>query len=115
MNKINLLTLLFIVATGHYMFGQTKNQWTEDIDFLVQKYETIYPDFYHHIDTARFYSLVERIKADIHPNNANHNMINLFKLHASLKDAHSIPMVFHPSYNLHAFPIRLHKFNEDGI
>ncbi len=104
--------LVFIIASVQDMFSQTKEQWTEDIDFLVQKYETGYPRFYQQVDSAKFCALVEKIVADIQPNDPNHNIMNLFQMHAFLKDAHSIPMVFHPSYNLHAFPIRLHKFKE---
>jgi len=112
MKKIKLVLLVSIMFFLQNILAQTKKQWIEDIDFLIQKYKTVYPGFYQQVDSMEFYSLVDEIKSDMQSDNPNHNIMNLFRLHAYLKDAHSVPMVFHPSYNLHAFPVRLHKFQE---
>jgi hypothetical protein len=112
MKKIKFILVVIVIVFTQNVFAQSKKQWIEDIDFLIQKYESIYPRFQQQVDKKKFVALVDHIKADIQPNNPNHNIMSLFRLHASLKDAHSVPMVFHPSYNLHAFPVRLHKFEE---
>ena len=107
---IILSTVLLFVFQG--IQAQSYEEWCNDADFLVQKYESIYPDFGNSTDSAGFYALLEDVKASFDPKNRDDNIIKLFKLHASLHDAHSIPMVFHPCFDLHSFPLRIHKFRE---
>lgn len=107
-----IIIAIVLIIFSFDLNAQTVNDWNQDLDYLIQKYNQLYPKLYEQLDSIEFYRLINDVREGFDEKDQDHNIISLFKVHAFLKDAHSVPMVFHPSYNLHAFPIRLFKFKE---
>ncbi|MCB2197064.1 MAG: hypothetical protein KQH79_14475 [Bacteroidetes bacterium] len=92
--------------------NMNKQLWEEDLNFLIGKYASDYPDIFGQIDSIELVHKIDRVRKYIESGTENQIRMSIFEMHASLNDAHSIPLFFNPAYDLHFFPIRIYPFNE---
>jgi tetratricopeptide (TPR) repeat protein len=115
-----MLVVISLFAIKSYEFiahkgpvcNMTKPMWEQDLAFLVDKYETEYPDIFSQIDSAELMQKINGVRQYIKSGTENQIQMSILDMHASLHDAHSIPLFFDPAYNLHFFPIRIYPFKE---
>ncbi|AXT20416.1 hypothetical protein D7030_04660 [Flavobacteriaceae bacterium AU392] len=124
-NKIfsKALIIILLVGISLLVYTQTKNtkrmglstnDWKEDIDFLVNKIETVHPMPFNWSDSASFYKQVSKLELALDSLDTEQIALKLMSLVASLKDGHT---KFHPSGDNQLnswFPIRFYRFS-DGI
>ncbi len=116
---IFLLFIITIVVADHrILFFQgrppelTKNQWREDLHYLVEKMEQKHPDLYASISRVTFFNAVRNIEERISSLDSNQIMVEFFKVIALPNDAHSFPFIISPAYNLHHFPLKIYNFDD---
>ena len=116
---IILLLIITIVVSDHrILFFQgmppvlTKDQWQDDLHFLVEKMEQKHPDLYASISKETFLNAIKDIEEKIPSLNSNQIMAEFFKVIALPNDAHSFPFIISPAYNLHHFPLKIYNFDD---
>lgn len=116
---IILLLIITIAVSDHrILFFQgmppvlTKDQWQEDLHFLVEKMEQKHPDLYASISRETFFNAIKDIEERIPSLNSNQIMAEFFKVIALPNDAHSFPFIISPAYNLHHFPLKIYNFDD---
>lgn len=90
----------------------TSKQWQEDLNYLAETMEEIHPALKNEELYNQFNTLVKKIESDIPEKTENEITMEFFRLCAFVNDAHSIPLFFVPNFNLHAYPIRIYKFDD---
>jgi len=90
----------------------TKDEWIRDVRFLAEQMETKYPNLYGRISEEKFKAAVNEIEARIPGLSEEDIVMEVFRLTALPNDAHTIPFVFLPSYDLHDFPLKLYRFDD---
>ncbi len=91
----------------------TKEEWKKDLRFLAEKMNAIYPNLSTKVSQEVFTKTVDDIEARIPSLSDSDIIAELFRLSALPNDAHTIPAVFIPCFNIHDIPIKVHRF-EDG-
>ncbi|NPD48062.1 S41 family peptidase [Lentimicrobium sp. S6] len=89
-----------------------KEEWIEDVSFLADKMNKIYPELYKKVTEAEFNKVVEEIKSAIPSMSDDEIIMELFRLITILNDAHSIPAFFIPCFDLHSFPFDIYCFTD---
>lgn len=113
-----LLIITIVVADHRILFFQgippvlTKDQWQEDLHYLVEKMEQKHPDLYASVSRETFFNAVKNIEERIPSLNSNQIMVEFFKVIALPNDAHSFPFIISPAYNLHHFPLKIYNFDD---
>ncbi|MGD8536759.1 MAG: S41 family peptidase [Candidatus Aminicenantes bacterium] len=115
---ILLLIITIVIADHRILFFQgippdlTKDQWQEDLQYLVEKMEQKHPDLYSSISREAFFKAIKNIEERIPSLNSNQIMVEFFKVIALPNDAHSFPFIISPAYNLHHFPLKIYNFDD---
>jgi len=88
----------------------TKNEWREDLNYLVSQMENKHPGFKHETSREEFHEISSKIEANIDSMSSNEITMEFYRLCAFFKDAHTFPIF--PGINAHNFPLRIFKFEE---
>jgi tetratricopeptide (TPR) repeat protein len=114
---ILLLIITIVVADHRILFLQgmppvlTKDQWQEDLQYLVEKMEQKHPNLYSSVSRDVFFNAIKNIEERIPSLDSNQIMVEFFKVIALPNDAHSFPFIISPAYNLHHFPLKIYNFD----
>jgi len=90
----------------------TKSEWIEDLHFLADHMENKYPDLYASVSKELFKNTVKEIEQNILKMSDSEIVMEFFRLLALPNDAHTMPLVPLPCYNLHGLPIRISRFTD---
>lgn len=119
-----LLSLLILVVTIAvsidvrmlYFTGlppkPTKAEWVKDVHFLADQMQKKYPNLNSKVSEEVVNETVKDIENKI-PQLAESDIVTeLFRLNALPNDAHTIPFIFFPCFDLHDFPLKIYKFSD---
>lgn len=118
LKKTTVLLLIFffipVVLSSQNLY--TKQQWIEDLDFLVTKLKELHPHLYYRVTEEKFNTVVENAIEEI--NNSKTDLECFFALKrvmASIQDIHT-QLFACEKLGLEdlRFPFRLEKFT-DGV
>lgn len=84
--------------------------WTADFRFLAGEIARQPAGLTKRAPAAELERLVKEAEASIPRSSPAQIVMQLFRLHALTGDAHSIPFVFLPCFDLHGFPVKLYRF-----
>jgi len=90
----------------------TKEEWIKDVHFLANQMKKIYPDFKSRVSDELLVKTVKDIETRIPELSESDIVMEFFRLSALPNDAHSIPFVFFPCFDLHDFPIKIFRFDD---
>jgi len=90
----------------------TKEEWVKDLHFLADQMKAKYPDLYSKVSEEVLTKTVNDIEARIPDLSESDIVMEFFRLSALPNDAHSIPYIFLPCFDLHDFPIKIYKFTD---
>jgi len=90
----------------------TKAEWVKDVHFLADQMQKKYPNFNLKVSEEDLKKAVNDIENKIPQLSESDIVMELFRLNALPNDAHTIPFIFFPCFDLHDFPIKIYKFND---
>jgi hypothetical protein len=119
-----LLSLLILVVTIAvsidvrilYFTGippnPTKAEWVKDVHFLADQMQKKYPNFNSKVSDELVNETVKDIENKIQQLSESDIVMELFRLNTLPNDAHTIPFIFFPCFDLHDFPLKFFKFSD---
>lgn len=115
-----ILFLLFLIISIDFRIlffagippHPVKAEWKQDIHFLAEKMQKIYPNLDSKISEQIFRKTLLDIDSRLPELSEMEIKMEMFRLVALLNDGHSIPVLFNPVFGLHDLPIKIYKFEE---
>jgi len=103
--------LLFIIS--QFSFSQrtlTDNQWIEDLDFMINRLDSIHPNLYANISREQMQESVSELKEKIPMLSDNEILVNLLKIVTIIQDGHT--RLHGNNLTKKWYPLRIEKFSD---
>jgi hypothetical protein len=94
--------------------GEAVNAWIEDIDFVVERIQSLHPNPWHRVTRDSFLAEAGRLKADIPALDEEEIIVRSMQLAALLHDGHTVLTPYNHPLITTWFPLRLDQF-ADGL
>jgi len=112
--KTATIFALIFLAAAFRLFGQTPEQWRQDIDTLTYLIEKHHPKPWEKTSRQDFLKQAEEIKANLLHWSAEKTTVELMALVAGLQDGHTELLLNGQQKFNHWFPVRMERFY-DGV
>jgi len=90
----------------------TAEEWQEDLDYLAERMVAVHPNLDGMVPRARFDSVVAATRAAIPTATEEARLMALFRVVALPNDAHTLPSIFLPAFDLHLLPLQAYAFDD---
>ena len=105
--------IIFFIIIPLFSFAQRKhtdNQWTEDLNFMINRLDSTHPNLYANISKDQFHLMSDELKKNIPNLTDNEIIVELLRIITSIQDGHT--RLHGKNLTKTWYPLRVEKFSD---